>query len=280
MDKSAHIINQLCKTKPRPLVMGILNVTPDSFSDGNNYFALSKAVEYAKYLINQGADIIDVGGESTRPGAREVSLEQELDRVIPVIKAIRTFSDIVVSIDTRKSVVAEQAIHAGADIINDVSALRSDPDMVTVLQQHADTGIILMHMLGQPATMQQNPAYADVIEEILDFMRERINYCINNQILQYRLFVDPGIGFGKSLEHNLSILANLKRFKHLDIPLVLGASRKRFINEIIPSEASDRLGGSLAATSAALEAGVDVIRVHDVKEHIQYLKVIRAIQTA
>jgi len=259
-------------------VMGILNVTPDSFSDGNNYLALPKAIECAKSLIKQGADIIDVGGESTRPGAKEVSAAQEIDRIIPVIQVIRKYSDILISVDTRKAVVAEQAIQAGANIINDVSALRHDPDMINILQRNRDIGIILMHMQGEPASMQQNPVYENVIEEIICFFRERLAFCTLHEINQSRLFLDPGIGFGKNLEHNLVILSKLSAFQILGLPLVIGASRKRFINEIDPSEPSERLGGTLAATSLSLQTGVDIVRVHDVKAHVQFLKVMRSCQ--
>lgn len=278
MHREEHLITTLCKDKIRPMVMGILNVTPDSFSDGNQHLTLSKAVDYTRTMILQGADMIDVGGESTRPGAAQVNPEKEIDRVIPVINAIRGFSAIPLSVDTRKADVAEQAIKAGANIINDVSALRHDADMIKVLQDNKDILIILMHMLGEPASMQINPEYDNVIYEINSFFRERIDYCVKNNIAKDRILIDPGIGFGKKLEHNAIILANLKSFKEHGCPIVLGASRKRFINEIDLSEPLERLGGSLSTTMLAMQSGVDVIRVHDVKEHLQFMKVLNFIQ--
>lgn len=277
MFAKGHLINKICETKTLPLLMGILNVTHDSFSDGNKHLELSKAVEHAKMLIADGADIIDIGGESTRPGAALVDVGEEIERVIPVTKAIREFSDIPISIDTRKSAVARLGINAGANIINDVSALRFDYEMVNILKDNPHVCIILMHMLGKPETMQLNPQYKDVLEEIRIFFTERISFCKENGISESRILLDPGIGFGKATEHNLEILANLQYFKSMHLPLVVGASRKRFINDIQPSNPNQRLAGSLAATEICLDSSVDVIRVHDIKEHFQFIKVLDAI---
>ncbi|MFO7660657.1 MAG: dihydropteroate synthase [Candidatus Cloacimonadaceae bacterium] len=275
-----HIIHKLFKEKPLPLVMGILNVTPDSFSDGNHYLQFDQALEHAKHLIDTGADLIDIGGESTRPGSQAVSSEQEIHRVIPVIEAIRKFSEICISVDTRKHIVAKYAIQAGAEIVNDISALRYDKNMVELLNDYPQVGIILMHMQGEPSTMQEDVHYNDVVENIMTFFQERLTFCNMHGIVKSRIFLDPGIGFGKYKTHNLSILANLEKLNCLNLPLVVGASRKRFINDIFPSEPSDRLAGSLAATQACLNAEIDIIRVHDVREHIQYIKVSSAIKSS
>ncbi len=280
MCNSEHLISSLLSGKNLPIVMGILNITPDSFSDGNEYNDLSKSLKYVHKMIKQGASIIDVGGESTRPGAEQISIQEELDRILPVIKSIRENSTITISVDTRNAEVAEKAILAGANIVNDISALRHDENMLKVLQKYQDVGIILMHMQGKPETMQQNPAYADVVSEIVSFFKERIDYCLINGICSDRIMIDPGIGFGKNLEHNLSILANLEAFKVLGLPIVMGASRKRFINDISPSDPSERLGGSLGTTLLALEAGIDVVRVHDVHEHVQFLNILKSVKDA
>jgi len=258
--------------------MGILNVTPDSFSDGNQFIGLSQAIERAKVMIAEGVDIIDVGGESTRPSALPVTVDEELQRVIPIVKEIRKYSTIPISIDTRKAEVAHQGILNGANIVNDVSALRHDQDMIKVLKTYPDSLIVLMHMQGQPNNMQDNPTYFDVLEEVYSFMKERIEFCKNEGIGKNRILIDPGIGFGKNLSHNLMIINNLIRFKDLDVPIVLGASRKSFISEIDKSEPDDRLGGSMAAASVAIDANVQILRVHDVKEHKQFVKVKRAIR--
>jgi dihydropteroate synthase len=259
-------------------IMGILNVTPDSFSDGNLFNHSEKALAHALQMEKEGADIIDIGGESTRPGAEKVELQTELDRVIPVIEKIRKHSDIPLSVDTYKAVVAKEALKAGADIVNDVSALRFDQQMSEILKQNPDVPVILMHMLGTPRTMQQNPSYQDVIEEVLDFFAERINFCEANHIGRSRLILDPGIGFGKRQEDNLKILKKLAEFKCFDLPVVLGASRKSFIGRIYDSLPTERLAGSLAATTMALQAGIDFLRVHDVSEHKRFIRVWQAIR--
>lgn len=275
-----HILKHLFADKPIPLIMGILNITSDSFSDGNCYLELDKAIDHAKLLIDQGADLLDIGGESTRPGSQPVNPEVELERVIPVIEAIRRISDIRISVDTRKSLVAKHAIEAGADIINDISAMRYDCDLISLLSSHTNIGIILMHLQGEPATMQNRVIYDNVMEEIMLFLQERISTCVNNGIELNRIMLDPGIGFGKYKEHNLSILAHLDRLQSLGLPIVVGASRKRFISDIYPSEPNERLAGSLAAAQACADANVDIIRVHDVKAHKQFFVVTKAIQSA
>jgi len=275
-----HILNHLFRDKPLPLIMGILNITPDSFSDGNSYLEFDKAVDHAKLLIDQGTDLLDIGGESTRPGSQTVDPETEMKRVLPVIEAIRRFSDIRISIDTRKALVAKFAMEAGADIINDISALRYDPGMIELLAENPQIGVILMHMQGEPTTMQDKVHYADLFGDILAFLMDRISLCRDNNIDKSRIMLDPGIGFGKLLEHNLSLLANLIKLNDLNLPLVVGASRKRFINDIFPSEPNERVAGSLAAAQFCLEAGIEMVRVHDVKAHKQFIEVTKAIKLA
>lgn len=262
----------------RPVLMGILNVTPDSFSDGSKWNRLDAAVAHAQQMIEQGAQIIDIGGESTRPGAAEVSAEEELRRVIPVIKALRRTSDCLISIDTYKAAVAEAALAAGADIINDISALRMDAAMTEVALRHPDAPLILMHMQGTPKTMQQNPQYTDVMNDILVFFEERIEHCQQAGIQRSRIIIDPGVGFGKSHRDNLTILRRLKEFNALGQPVLLGASRKSFINRIYPAAADDRLEGSLATTAQAFYAGTAMVRVHDVQAHKRLLDVLSAIR--
>lgn len=277
MLKSNHQINTIYSPKLHPIVMGILNITPDSFSDGDIYTDVKRAYDRTFEMIRHGAAIIDVGGESTRPGASQVSVTEETDRILPVISAIRNSSQITISVDTRNAETAEQAISCGANIINDISALRHDENMIKVLQRNENTGIILMHMQGTPENMQQNPAYFDVVAEIKSFFAERIDFCVHNGINPNRIYLDPGIGFGKLLAHNLSILSNLEEFKTFGLPIVLGASRKRFISEINPSEPNSRLGGSLSTTLLAMQAGIDIIRVHDVQEHAQFISILDAV---
>lgn len=254
-------------------IMGILNVTPDSFSDGSEFYDTGKAVEHAIQMEKEGADIIDIGGESTRPGAEKVIVQRELDRVIPVIEKIRRNSDIPISIDTYKSAVAKEALTAGADIINDISALRFDEKMIDVLKENPEVPVILMHMLGTPETMQKYPHYDDVIEEILAFFKERIEFCKEHEISESRIMIDPGIGFGKRQEDNLKILQKLAEFSCFGVPVLLGASRKSFIGKIYDSLPKERLVGSLATTAMALEYGINFIRVHDVKEHKRFAQV-------
>lgn len=259
-------------------IIGILNVTPDSFSDGDQYFDTEKAVERALEMMTQGADIIDVGGESTRPGAKKIDAKSELERVIPIIKELRKHSDIPISIDTTKSEVAKEAMQAGASILNDISALQFDADMIKVLQNFPQVPVIMMHMQGTPEKMQEDPYYEDVIEEILAFFEERIKFCEENGILRERIIIDPGIGFGKRQEDNLIILKKISEFKCLGVPILLGASRKSFIGNIFDSEPTERLAGSLAAAAYAFQNDIEIIRVHDVLEHRRFLKVMKEIR--
>lgn len=258
-------------------IIGILNLTPDSFSDGGSFLETEKAVQQALKLTEEGADVIDVGGESTRPGSQAVSAEEESGRVIPVIRMIRQASQVPVSIDTCKAVVAREAIAAGAGMINDISALRFDADMINVLREHPDVPVVLMHMQGIPRNMQDNPFYHDTITEILDFLKERIDFCLKAGIAENRIIIDPGIGFGKRQEDNLLILNKLAEFHSLGVPVLVGASRKSFIGRIYPSSPQERLAGSLAAAARAVVEGVQLLRVHDVLMHKQFIQTLQAI---
>jgi len=265
----------------RPRVMGIVNVTPDSFSDGGRYLGAVDGIEHARRLIAQGADILDIGGESTRPGATPVSEFDEILRVVPVIEAIRAVSDIPISIDTMKPAVARAAIKAGATIWNDVAALRLSPDAPEVAAE-LGCAVVLMHMLGEPGTMQDAPRYDDVVAEVEAFLLARAFTAMAAGVAKDKIWLDPGIGFGKTPAHNLALLKALPRFVGLGYPILLGASRKRFIAALDPSagEATDRLGGSLAAHLAGAAAGVAAVRVHDVREMVQALDVWAAIAGA
>ncbi len=260
-----------------PVIMGILNVTPDSFSDGNNYKDIDEAVAQAMRMIADGAGIIDIGGESTRPGSDSISYEEEINRVIPVLKRIREKTDIPVSIDTTKAIVAEEALKNGADIINDISAMQWDSQMIDVLKRYPHVPIVLMHMKGHPRTMQESPVYKDVIDDIMTFLKKRIDYCLENDIDKSRIMIDPGVGFGKTFEHNMTILKKLSEFKSLGYPVVLGASRKRYINAIYDSKPTDRLFGTIGTSIHAALQGVHIIRVHDVEENVQAVKTVNAI---
>lgn len=267
-------------TVGRVKIMGILNVTPDSFSDGGNFASFAAAIAQAEQLINDGADILDVGGESTRPFAEPVAADEELRRVIPVIEAVRQKHSIPISIDTTKAIVAKEALRAGADIINDISALRKDPEMLTLVR-NTSVPVIIMHMQGTPADMQLKPVYTNVIEEILDFFTERISWLAANGVDRNRLIIDPGIGFGKTQQHNLSILKHLDTFATLGLPVLLGHSRKRFLGETtgIQLEAARDLATGVAS---ALSAGKDIsiIRVHNVAATRQALLIADAIANA
>lgn len=261
-------------------IMGILNVTPDSFSDGGKFADRRSAIAQAERLIDEGADILDVGGESTRPFADPVSTEEELRRVIPVIEAVRQKHSTPISIDTSKAAVARAALEAGADIINDISALRKDPEMITLTRQ-TSVPVIIMHMQGTPADMQIKPVYKDVIADIIDFFAERIDWITGNGVERSRLIIDPGIGFGKTLQHNLSIIKNLDSFSSLNLPVLLGHSRKRFLGAITGLESEedrDVATAVVAALSAAKK--ISIIRVHDVAATRQALAIAGAIQTA
>lgn len=260
-------------------IMGIVNVTPDSFSDGGSFLDSVAALDQARNLIDQGADIIDIGGESTRPYAEPVSLEAELSRVIPVIKGIRAFSDVTISIDTSKAEVARQALAAGADMINDVTALRKDPEMIEAIRDFAGE-VIIMHMQGTPGTMQDHPHYLDVVAEVISFFRERLEFIGDAGIDLNRIIIDPGIGFGKKLKHNLQLLKHLDRLSDLGRPVLLGHSRKRFLGDITGLEADQRDGVSSVVSALSLTKNISIFRVHDVAATREALQVARAIAEA
>ncbi len=255
-----------------PRVMGIVNVTPDSFSDGGRYLGAERAIAHARQLLAHGADILDIGGESTRPGAAPVSAEEEIGRVLPIVRAMRA-EGATLSIDTMKPEVIRAAAAEGASIWNDVTALGFSPSSAAAA---AELGceVMLMHMQGEPRTMQDNPVYEDVVREVCDFLQARAESAMAGGVRREAIWVDPGIGFGKTLAHNLELLANLDKIRALGFKTVLGVSRKRFLKAIDPAavEAEDRLGGSLAGALIGAEAGLDAIRVHDVRETVQALK--------
>jgi dihydropteroate synthase len=258
-----------------PQVMGILNVTPDSFSDGGKYAQFDYALEQAEQMIASGATIIDIGGESTRPGAEAVSEHDELARVIPVLKAIKQRFNILVSIDTSKASVMSAAIDAGADMINDVRALQNDGCLAAIA--NSNIPVCLMHMQGIPKNMQNSPSYDHVINDIIVFFQQRIDACINAGIARERLILDPGFGFGKTLEQNFHLLANLSKFNQLGLPLLAGLSRKSMIGNLLNREVEQRLAGSLATAIIAAQQGAQIIRVHDVQETVDALKILKAV---
>jgi dihydropteroate synthase len=263
---------------PRPaLVMGIVNVTPDSFSDGGKFFNADDAVTHALKLIAQGAEILDIGGESTRPNAEPVSEAEELRRVIPVIEKLAAQIAVPISIDTTKPAVAHAALQAGASIVNDVSANR-DNDALWKIVSDFHAGYICMHAQGGPATMQKNPVYADVAREVNEFFQEQMGTLLNRMgIIPEQVVLDVGIGFGKTPEQNLQLLANLRSFTKLRRPLVLGVSRKAFIGKLLGADVNERLPASLACATLAVESGVQIIRTHDVAETIQALRMTEAV---
>src|SRR5579864_4537981 len=261
----------------RGMIMGVLNVTPDSFSDGNEFFEPGAAVEQGAQMELEGADIIDVGGESTRPGAEPVSVDEELRRVIPVIEKLRAKVSIPISIDTSKARVASAALDAGAAIINDVTSGRADKEMFS-LAATRKTAVVLMHMQGEPRTMQKNPHYGDVVHEVADFFRQQYSRAVECGIDPMTLAFDPGIGFGKTLEHNLSLLKNLEQLRVHDRPLVVGVSRKSFLEKLAGSnEVRDRLAPTVALTAILRARGADVFRVHDVKENAAALRIVERV---
>lgn len=263
---------------PGPVLVGILNATPDSFSDGGEFLDPKQAAEQVANMLDEGARIIDVGGESTRPGSDRVPPEEELNRVLPVIQGILDDRpDTVISVDTYRSATAKAALEAGASIINDVTALRGDPEMVNVVAE-AECPVILMHMLGEPKTMQQDPQYNDVVREVRDFLAERAAFAEAAGLEPENIILDPGIGFGKTLEQNLALLNNLDAILELGYPILLGASRKRFIGEITGvEEAKDRVSGTVATSVLAYERGATLFRVHDVRANREALEVAQAI---
>jgi dihydropteroate synthase len=257
--------------------MGVLNVTPDSFYDKGKFFDQKKAVKHALDMERDGADIIDVGGESTRPGASDVSVYEELRRVVPVIRAISKQVEAAISIDTRKAKVADAALEAGASIVNDISALSEDPDMAGVVAKHR-AGIILMHMKGRPKDMQADPKYIDIVKDIIRSLKASIILAKKSGIKDDKIIIDPGIGFGKTIEHNLEILRGLRHFKKLGYPLCVGTSRKSFIGKVLSSEdPEDRLAGSLATAAIAAMNGANIIRTHDVGATHQAIRMVDSI---
>lgn len=263
----------------RSYLMGVINVTPDSFSNGGLFLKTDSALKQAEYLIEAGADILDIGGESTRPFAEPVPEEEELRRVIPVIRAIRKRWTIPISIDTYKAKVARAAIEAGADMINDVSALRFDQDMISLVKEYK-IPIVIMHMKGNPKTMQLNPTYDDVLKEIKEFFKERINLLKKCGVSREKIIIDPGIGFGKRQEDNLKIIKNIKYFVDLGHPLMVGPSRKSFIGAILDKPVGERDIGTMATVAWLALKGVDLIRVHNVAWAKEILKILEAIKEA
>jgi len=261
-----------------PHIMGVLNITPDSFSDGGLFFKESKAYKQADLMINGGASIIDIGGESTRPGSKLVNKEEEWKRVENTIKNLKkNFSNIILSLDTRKSHVMEKGIDSGINIINDVSGLNFDKKSFKIIKSKK-TPFILNHMQGSPETMQKNPKYDDVLLDIYDFFEEKINYCLKNKYDKNLIIIDPGIGFGKNLEHNLRIISKISTFHSLGCPILIGTSRKRFIEHIVTKfDTPNRIGGTLASVTSGLLQGVQLFRVHDVKEINQGILVFKKI---
>lgn len=261
----------------RPWIMGIVNVTPDSFSDGGQFLATNAAVDHAWLLMAQGADLLDIGGESTRPGAEPVSLEEELRRTIPVIEQLAGRVTVPISIDTMKAEVARQAVAAGAEIVNDISGLQFDDRMMDVCRE-SGAGVICMHMQGTPQTMQTNPAYGNVVAEICDYFRERLATLDRHGIAPERVMLDPGVGFGKTAEHNLQILSHIADFHQLGRPLLIGHSRKRFLKKLIGREVDERLAGGIGVSLALAAQSVEMLRVHDVAAHRDALTAWKTIQ--
>jgi dihydropteroate synthase len=257
-----------------PKLMGVVNVTPDSFSDGGRYLDAEAAVTHGEELLRDGASILDLGGESTRPGAEEVDEAEELRRVEPVVAGLAGAA--TVSIDTSKLAVAEAALDAGASIVNDVTAFKHDPEMAGLCAERG-VGVVLMHMPGNPRTMQDDPRYDDVVDDVKAFLAERMEFAVDQGIEEERIWVDPGIGFGKTLEHNLELLRRLGELRELGRPLVVGTSRKSFIGKVDGSDVEDRIGGSIATSVLAAAEGADVLRVHDVAEMAQALAVTNAV---
>jgi dihydropteroate synthase len=286
-DKTARPREIVCGSLTVPLgrfprIIGVLNVTPDSFSDGGRYYEAGAAIDRALEMRGQGAHIIDVGGESTRPGARPASAGEELDRVLPVIDAITRMEQhgerqVPVSIDTRKAEVADAALRRGCHIINDVSAA-SDPEMLGVLHDHPQVPIVLMHMRGDPATMQEAPHYDDVVGEVAGYLSARADALVRAGIRRERIIIDPGIGFGKRFRDNLELLNRIDSFRALGYPVLIGASRKRFLGQLLDADSGQRLPGSLAVAAHCYRSGVDLIRVHDVAETAGLLRVLDAVE--
>ena len=256
--------------------MGILNITPDSFFDAGKFLNIEKAIKHAKKMVSDGVDIIDVGGESTRPGSDPVSTEEEIERVIPVIKRLMKEINVPVSIDTYKYEVAKEAIENGVHIVNDITGLHFDNKLAELIAEYK-TGIIIMHIKGKPKDMQVNPVYNNLVSEILEYLKEGIEIAVKAGIDKECIAIDPGIGFGKTVEHNLKIIAELRKFKSLGFPVLIGTSRKSFIGKIFDVQVEDRLEGSLAATAISIANGASIVRVHDVKENKRVAMVVDSI---
>lgn len=266
----------LLSLSERTHVMGVLNRTPDSFSDGGEFLAENAALQHIRKMVRDGADIIDIGGESTRPGSESVSLAEELNRTIPIIKKISQEIDIPISIDTSKHEVALEAIRNGASLVNDVTGLKSDPKMAEVISE-SGVAICVMHMKGTPKDMQDNPTYHDLLSEIVDGLKESIKIALRSGISHDKIIVDPGIGFGKTVEHNLIIINRLTELKVLDKPILIGTSRKSFIGNVLQRDLKDRLMGTAATCALAIMNGADIIRVHDVKEMVDVARMADAV---
>lgn len=272
------IRNRTFDFEKEKFIMGILNITPDSFSDGGLYNSIEKALKHVQTMIQEGADIIDIGGESTRPGAEKITEEEEKKRTIPIIKEIRkNFPDIPISIDTYKASIAEEALKNGADIINDISGLQFDEKMQNIAREF-DAPVIIMHIKGTPKNMQQNPQYEDIMKELLEYFDERINALTDFGIK--KIIIDPGIGFGKRLEDNLKIIKNIEEFSIFNLPILLGVSRKSFIGNVLNKTVENRLYGSAAANAYVLLKGANIIRVHDITPHKDLIKMLKAIKNA
>lgn len=256
-------------------IMGVVNTTPDSFSDGGRFDRLDKAVTQVNKLIDEGVDILDIGGESTRPGSRQVDAAEEIERTVPLIRAVREISDIPVSIDTSKPAVMRAAVEAGATMINSIWALQLDDSLEVAAE--LEVPVCLMHMQGTPETMQQNPSYDDVVEEVLGFLQQRMEAAYQAGIKQDNIVIDPGFGFGKTIEHNLLLLKSLSRFRQLGVPVLAGLSRKSMIGKILDKPVDQRLHGSVSVAVMAAMLGADILRVHDVAETVDAVKMVRAL---
>jgi len=257
-------------------VMGVLNLTPDSFFNGGRFNREDAALNRVEEMVEEGADIIDVGGESTRPGAKKVTLEEEINRVIPVLRKLRKCFKIPLSIDTYKAKVAKEALEVGADMVNDISGLRFDSRMKRIISKY-DVPVVIMHIKGTPQNMQNNPEYRDLMNEIISYLKESIKIAEEEGIDPQKIIIDPGIGFGKTTEHNLEIIKRIPELKSLDKPILIGVSRKSFIGNVLGLPPSERLEGSLAATSIAVFQGVNIVRTHDVKATRRVVDLVKAI---
>ena len=257
--------------------MGILNITPDSFSDGGKYLDVNEALKHANEMIEEGVDIIDIGGESTRPGSDPVSADEELKRIVPIIEAIKKISDIAISIDTYKPEVMKEVIDMDVAMINDIYALQK-PNAIDLIKK-SNVGVCLMHMQGTPKTMQLNPTYKNVVSEVRSFLEERANLIANEGIGKTRIILDPGFGFGKTFEHNIDLLKNIESFKSLNLPILVGLSRKSFIRKILNGDHDDHLSGSISAAILSVLKGAKILRVHDVKETQSAFKIIQVAQS-